>query len=131
MKRTGLALALGLGILMGGCDSRVTGPVTLTGTLQWEDGAPPPGGALLFLSSPGIEQIQGEGGTLSWDHTPPGEEGGVRVLLIHTGNTEPLRFSVRLSDAALPNPSATVLELTGRDNERIPLSPGYRVRFDR
>ncbi len=124
-------VALCMAFALTACDSGPAGPVVVMGTVEWAADSPPPGGVILYLSGPGMEQVQGEGGTQSWVNPPPGVDAGTRVLLIHTGATDPIRFSVRLESADLANPVATVLEVTGRDNERIPVSPGYTVRFDR
>ncbi len=131
MTRRLLALASGLGLVLGavGCDSSPRGPGSAVVTVEWEGEAAPLGAAKVFLGGEGLGQARGEEGAEAWSHTPPGEEGGMRVVVIHTGSPSVLRFSVEVPDLQRGTPQATLWRLVDQDNRLVPLdAPGYRVR---
>ena len=116
---------------LAGCDSRPTGPGSYLVTLEWDQGVAPAGAALVFLGAPGLGAVTPLDGVLAWDNTPPGEEGGRRVVLIHPEDAPNLRFSVAISDRAVGRPAATILGLATQQNLPVPPEgdfPGYRVR---
>jgi len=116
---------------LGGCESRPTGPGSYLVTLEWDQGVAPAGAALVFLGAPGLGAVTPLDGVLAWDNTPPGEEVGRRVVLIHPEDAPYLRFSVAISDRAVGRPAATILGLATQQNLPVPPEggfPGYRVR---
>jgi len=116
---------------LAGCDSRPTGSGSYIVTIEWEQGVAPAGAALVFLAAPGLGAVTPLDGVLAWDHTPPGEEGGRRVVVIHPEDAPSLRFSVAIADRGVGRPQATILSLATQQN--LPVAPeggfaGYRVR---
>ncbi len=130
-RRLVLAALVAAHAALPGCDRENNRPGVLQGTVEVVGQAPQAGAALLFLGGRGIGEITGVGGTLVFTHTPPGEEGGIRVLLVHPGDDAPLRFTVAVDRVGVREIQGTVLDVAGRDNARITDLTGYRVRLDR
>jgi hypothetical protein len=120
-----LACALVFGLT--GCDSSPSDAGTYTVAVEWDAGMAPLGGALVFLGAPGLGTASAQGGALLWQNTPPGEEGGLRVLVIHTGDPGSLEFTIR----AEGRPAATLLTLTTQTNDPLLPTEGYHVRVFR
>jgi hypothetical protein len=128
-----LRLALHLGALVGllltaSCD-RASGPGF------WELGlsgpGPAPGAAFLTLAGEGIEGFEGARGTQVWANQAPGEGGVFRIVVVAPEAEVPLSFRIRVRDVSGPAPSATLVELAGRDNQRIEVTEEFRITLRR
>jgi hypothetical protein len=124
--RIGL-LALGVLLLVAGCDRGPSGPG------HWEaviEGPAPVGSVFLAISGRGIEAVEGAAGTEVFTRSVEGEN-SVRVVALAPLDPGPLRFRVQVADRGAGPPSASLVELFGRDNRRIGSLDGYRVEFRR
>jgi hypothetical protein len=116
--------ACALAVGAAACDSSTSGEGSYTVRVEWDAGVAPLGAALVFLGAPGLGTAAPMGDVMIWQNTPPGEEGGLRVLLIDTGVATSLRFTVEASGT----PAATLLGLaTQANNPLVPPVEGYRV----
>jgi hypothetical protein len=95
--------------------------------VEWDAAVVPLGGALVFVGAPGLGEATPQGGALIWQNTPPGEEGGLRVLLIHTGEPTSLQFTIEADS----RPAATLLSLVTQANQPLAPAEGYQVRVFR
>jgi hypothetical protein len=129
-SRTFLTVALLLlAPWLGGCDSGPRGAGTVTVSVEWDQGVEPLGGAVLFLGAPGMGEVNGIDGARVWQHTPPGEEGGMHVVVLHLGEPNALRFTVHMADVAGGIPQTTLYEVVNQANQpRYPPLEGYRIR---
>jgi hypothetical protein len=123
-----LLVAAPLLLVLAACDDSPKGPGSFTVSVEWDSGAPPVGAAIVFLSGVGLGEITPQGGTLAWSHSPPGDMGGIRVVVVDTGTPTSLRFTLPVSELKNGTPAATLLDLAGQDNELIAISSRYRVR---
>jgi hypothetical protein len=115
--------------ILWGCDSRPTGVGSVTVSVEWDAGVEGLGGAVLFLGAPGMGEVTGLDGARVWQHTPSGEEGGMHVVLLHTGQPSALRFTVGMADVSVGVPQVTLYEVVTQANQPLyPPLDGYRVR---
>jgi len=125
---TRLLVSATLLLVLAACDDSPKGPGSYTVSVEWDAGAPPVGAAIVFLSGAGLGEVTPQGGTLAWSHSPSGDMGGLRVVLVDPGTPSSLRFSIPVAELRNGTPSAALLGLAGQDNQLIPISGGYRVR---
>jgi len=125
LLRRGVLVFVAVGAVA--CDSSPDPSGIYTVSVEWDATVAPLGGALVFLGAPGLGQATAQGGAMSWQNTPPGEEGGLRVLLIHTGEPSALQFTIH-ADA---RPVATLLSLATQANQPLLPGEGYTVRVFR
>lgn len=120
---------LGALLLLGiaACDDSPKGPGSFTVSVEWDAGSPPAGAAIVFLSGVGLGEITPQGDALLWHHSPPGDMGGVRVVIVDPGTPNALRFTLPVAEVRNGTPAAAILGLAGQDNELIPVSSAYRV----
>jgi hypothetical protein len=114
-------------LLVAGCDRGPTGPG------YWEavvEGPVPVGSVFLAISGRGIEGVEGAAGTEVFLRAVEGEN-SVRVVALAPLEPGPLRFRVQVADRGAGPPSASLVELFGRDNRRIGSIEGFRVDFQR
>ncbi len=122
-------LAIAIALALAACDSSPRGAGSALVTVEWEGAASPLGAAKVFLLGEGLGAATGEEGAMAWSHTPAGEEGGIRVVVIHTGTPSTLRFTIPLDDLERGAPQATLWRLIDQENNLVSLGvEGYRVR---
>jgi hypothetical protein len=121
-------LLIALSSMTTACDDAPKGPGSFTASVEWDAGSPPVGAAVVFLSGVGIGEITPQGGAQLWQHVPPGDMGGVRVVVVHPGTPTSLRFTLPVSELRNGTPAAALLSLAGQDNQLIPVSGAYRVK---
>jgi len=114
-----------LAILAAGCDSGPSGPGDLAGSVR--SPGPVLGGAVFEVVGRGIEGFSGAGGTkVFWARQ---ENPAVyRVIVVGESGGE-LEFSVSVQDRSDRTPRATVVGVVDLNNQPLPVTKEYKVKF--
>jgi hypothetical protein len=114
-----------LATLAAGCDSGPSGPGDLAGSIQ--SPGPAVGGVVFEVVGRGIEGFSGAGGTkVFWARQENPD--AYRVVVVGESGGE-LGFSVSVQDRSDRTPRATVVGLVDLDNQLLPVSDEYKVKF--
>ncbi len=123
MKR--LIGLVALAILAAACDSGPSGPGDLAGSIQ--SPAPVLGGVVLEVVGKGIEGFSGAGGTeVFWARQE--DPSTYRVIVVGESGGE-LGFTVSVRDRSDRKPRATVVGVVDLNNQPLPVTEGYEVKF--
>ncbi|MSR22802.1 MAG: hypothetical protein EXR92_04550 [Gemmatimonadetes bacterium] len=124
-------LAALLGASISGCrDQGSAGPGTYDGSVELSGGSP--GAVLLLFTGDAIQDVVGEGGTMSWAQPGPASSGGeLRALLVDPGSSGALTFRVEVDDVSAGAPRVVVIEITDRENGLLSVPQDVRVHLSR
>lgn len=123
----GLAAVLLVPTLLVGCERHPSGEGEWRTHVQGP--GEPFGSGVFVISGDGVLDVAGDAGTEVW--TARTGEDELRVVAIQRESTGTLRLRIRVRDLSDPTPTVGLIQLSGLDDEPVPIEPGHRIHHSR